>query len=372
VRGYRLRQRDDDATHAASRGPTPIGDAPFDLAFVAAHLPAHAGQRAARNAALAEIFRTLKPTIDGADATFLLGDLNYRLSLPPPPDWHPHHPAQQQHPHFARGTAGRGGDHHRDGAAASSAAASNGGDASAHSQREKQKRDFETVARFVKAGRLDALYAFDELRDELVGLYPFEPLRGYATPAPAFEPTFKLKRKTLGYVYDEKRCPAWCDRVLFKLKNDTVKCFDVLAYDACADVTTSDHKPVSLKARLVLHPRFDSTTKAVHRGGLRGGAMITDSPRAQAVHRLAREAAASNDARASSPPPPRREIHPQLIASTIAPWHDSHHAARAATPIASKKPPPDGAAAKPSHRSRSSPPAPPLESPQTPLLHYYS
>jgi hypothetical protein len=54
-----------------------------------------------------------------------------------------------------------------------------------------------------------------------------------------FLPTYKYKKKTK--IYDTKRTPSWCDRILYyskeKMKLSMIKYMDVDVYD-------SDHKPV--------------------------------------------------------------------------------------------------------------------------------
>ncbi|KAK4780253.1 hypothetical protein SAY87_016359 [Trapa incisa] len=72
-----------------------------------------------------------------------------------------------------------------------------------------------------------------------------------------FPPTYKFERHMAGLAgYDsgeKKRTPAWCDRILYRdrrsslLTECSLECpvvSSVLEYDACLDVTDSDHKPV--------------------------------------------------------------------------------------------------------------------------------
>lgn len=164
-----------------------------DLAFIGAHLPAHEGKRRERTEALDEICRAFDKETETADAVFLLGDLNYRLS-----------------------------------------------------QLNDLPLEFDTAVNLIQANSLEHLQACDELVRELEGLDPAPPLRAFATPSCDFAPTFKFVRRS--DTYNDKRCPAWCDRVLFK----TRPCFElkILHYDRCTPVLTSDHKPVVLKAQL--------------------------------------------------------------------------------------------------------------------------
>lgn len=163
------------------------------LAFIGAHLPAHEGKRRERTEALDEICRAFDKETDAADAVFLLGDLNYRLS-----------------------------------------------------QLHDLPVDFETAVNLIHTNRLDQLHAYDELVRELEGLDPAPPLRAFATPSCDFAPTFKVIRRS--DTYNDKRCPAWCDRVLFRTRPSFE--LKILHYDRCTPVLTSDHKPVVLKAQL--------------------------------------------------------------------------------------------------------------------------
>jgi len=57
-----------------------------------------------------------------------------------------------------------------------------------------------------------------------------------------FPPTFKVKRGVDTCVYEEKRSPAWCDRILWRsFEGHNVS---QRTYDYAPGITTSDHKPV--------------------------------------------------------------------------------------------------------------------------------
>jgi len=57
-----------------------------------------------------------------------------------------------------------------------------------------------------------------------------------------FPPTFKVKRGVDTCVYEEKRSPAWCDRIVWRsFEGHKVA---QRTYDYAPGITTSDHKPV--------------------------------------------------------------------------------------------------------------------------------
>ncbi|KAG0465609.1 hypothetical protein HPP92_019773 [Vanilla planifolia] len=100
----------------------------------------------------------------------------------------------------------------------------------------------------------DWLREKDQLRAEMRSGKIFQGLReGQIT----FPPTYKFQRHQPGLSgYDsseKKRIPAWCDRILYRdsrsisLCDCSLECpivSSILQYEACMDVTDSDHKPV--------------------------------------------------------------------------------------------------------------------------------
>merc|ERR1712000_215582 len=80
---------------------------------------------------------------------------------------------------------------------------------------------------------------------------PVSAFYGFKEGNIAFPPTFKVQKGDVGFEYQGKRAPAWCDRVLWHSKKNrgriTCKKGD---YKACPNVTSSDHKPV--RCRLFL------------------------------------------------------------------------------------------------------------------------
>ncbi|KAK3122199.1 hypothetical protein QOZ80_8BG0666350 [Eleusine coracana subsp. coracana] len=100
----------------------------------------------------------------------------------------------------------------------------------------------------------DWLRERDQLRIEMKAGNVFQGMREGAIK---FPPTYKFQRHQPGLAgYDsgeKKRIPAWCDRILYRdsrsvsIAGCSLECPVVAAitsYEACMDVTDSDHKPV--------------------------------------------------------------------------------------------------------------------------------
>ena len=78
---------------------------------------------------------------------------------------------------------------------------------------------------------------------------------GFEEGALTFPPTYK-------YIpgqnrYDRRpekkmRCPAWCDRVLWRVGGTTSTTIVPEFYASCQQVVTSDHKPVKFLGRVVM------------------------------------------------------------------------------------------------------------------------
>ncbi|KAI3470298.1 hypothetical protein Pfo_026961 [Paulownia fortunei] len=97
----------------------------------------------------------------------------------------------------------------------------------------------------------------DQLRAEMKAGKVFQGMREALI---RFPPTYKFEKGKPGLGgYDsgeKKRIPAWCDRVLYRdnraapTKECNLECpvvASILQYEACMDVTESDHKPVRCK-----------------------------------------------------------------------------------------------------------------------------
>ncbi|XP_057957052.1 type I inositol polyphosphate 5-phosphatase 12 isoform X2 [Malania oleifera] len=110
---------------------------------------------------------------------------------------------------------------------------------------------------FVSQRCFDWLREKDQLRAEMKAGKVFQGMREAIV---RFPPTYKFERRQPGLGgYDsgeKKRIPAWCDRILYRDNRSatTSECglecpvvSSVLLYEACMDVTDSDHKPVRCK-----------------------------------------------------------------------------------------------------------------------------
>ncbi|KAJ0018361.1 hypothetical protein Pint_11667 [Pistacia integerrima] len=107
---------------------------------------------------------------------------------------------------------------------------------------------------FVSQRCFDWLRERDQLRAEMEAGNVFQGMREADI---RFPPTYKFERHQIGLAgYDsgeKKRIPAWCDRILYRDSRSTLgsECSldcpavsSILQYEACMDVTDSDHKPV--------------------------------------------------------------------------------------------------------------------------------
>ncbi|KAK9115611.1 hypothetical protein Sjap_014558 [Stephania japonica] len=107
---------------------------------------------------------------------------------------------------------------------------------------------------FVSQRCFDWLKERDQLRAEMVAGKVFQGMREGII---MFPPTYKFERHQAGLGgYDsgeKKRIPAWCDRILYRdnrsssMSDCNLECpvvSSIAQYEACMDVTDSDHKPV--------------------------------------------------------------------------------------------------------------------------------
>ncbi|XP_030487879.2 type I inositol polyphosphate 5-phosphatase 13 isoform X1 [Cannabis sativa] len=110
---------------------------------------------------------------------------------------------------------------------------------------------------FVSQRCFDWLREKDQLRAEMKAGKVFQGMREALIK---FPPTYKFERHQAGLSgYDsgeKKRIPAWCDRIIYRDSRPApvfecgLECpvvASVLQYEACMDVTDSDHKPVRCK-----------------------------------------------------------------------------------------------------------------------------
>ncbi|KAL3752836.1 hypothetical protein ACJRO7_000265 [Eucalyptus globulus] len=110
---------------------------------------------------------------------------------------------------------------------------------------------------FVSQRSFDWLREKDQLRAEMKAGKVFQGMREALI---RFPPTYKFERHQAGLGgYDsgeKKRIPAWCDRIIYRdnrsssVSECSLECpivTSILQYEACMDVTDSDHKPVRCK-----------------------------------------------------------------------------------------------------------------------------
>lgn len=169
------------------------------LCFVNCHFAAHEGQCEARNENYREIVGNIRVNNPDTDIlnqfhhVFWMGDLNYRL----------HYKATEE------------------------------------KQSTPETATWDTVTEQIRQKEFDKLFAMDELHREQEAkraLYAFK--EGEIT----FPPTFKMKRDAED-VYERKRLPAWCDRILwYSLPGCTI---EQLSYTSAPSILSSDHKPVA-------------------------------------------------------------------------------------------------------------------------------
>ncbi|WCJ38927.1 Type II inositol polyphosphate 5-phosphatase 15 [Euphorbia peplus] len=107
---------------------------------------------------------------------------------------------------------------------------------------------------FISQRCFDWLRERDQLRAEMEAGNVFQGMREAVI---RFPPTYKFDKHQPGLAgYDsgeKRRVPAWCDRILYRdsrsarVSECSLDCpvvSEILQYDACMDVTDSDHKPV--------------------------------------------------------------------------------------------------------------------------------
>nr|CAC81919.1 inositol 1,4,5-trisphosphate 5-phosphatase [Arabidopsis thaliana] len=124
---------------------------------------------------------------------------------------------------------------------------------------------------FVSQRSFDWLREKDQLRAEMKAGRVFQGMREAII---TFPPTYKFERHRPGLGgYDsgeKKRIPAWCDRVIFRdtrtspeseCSLDCPVVASIMLYDACMDVTESDHKPVRCK----FHVKIEHVDRSVRR-----------------------------------------------------------------------------------------------------------
>lgn len=128
---------------------------------------------------------------------------------------------------------------------------------------------------FVSQRCFDWLWERDQLRAEMKAGKVFQGMREGQI---RFPPTYKFERHQPGLAgYDsgeKKRIPAWCDRILYRdsrstsLSQCSLDCpvvSSISQYEACMDVTESDHKPVRCMFNIDI-ARADQSVRRVEFG----------------------------------------------------------------------------------------------------------
>lgn len=269
------------------------------LGFVSCHLAAHRGYVANRNAAVADILsmvhhkmrvgKTSSSYLSRFEHFFLIGDLNYRLD----PEATATKPTASEA--SSVGGSGGGGAGFSSQSYSSTSAETRQGDGvkpaagsattsptpasddddredsldsreegytepttrplvvrSSEDPDEKRKRGVDHTAAeralvldLIERREFGSLMGFDQLRREqaagnvLVGFSEAREL--------PFPPTFKVARAP-GHVYNEKRLPSYCDRILWRSSPALERADQGVVQEAvwsAEGVTSSDHKPVS-------------------------------------------------------------------------------------------------------------------------------
>ncbi|KAK8685256.1 hypothetical protein V6N13_041261 [Hibiscus sabdariffa] len=141
---------------------------------------------------------------------------------------------------------------------------------------------------FVSQRCFDWLREKDQLRAEMKAGKVFQGMREAII---RFPPTYKFERHRPGLAgYDsgeKKRIPAWCDRVIYRDNRAgpagecSLECpivSSILLYEACMDVTESDHKPVRCK----FHSTIAHVDRSVRRQAF--GEVMQSSKKIKAIH----------------------------------------------------------------------------------------
>lgn len=170
---------------------------PQELTFIDAHLAANEGCIESRNADFQGIVTSLGFK-DGYGAykpgshLFFMGDLNYRASI-------------------NKNSSGTNSD------------------SSASVPLTSAMTDDDATSIYARLRHTDELYHVIKNKSSFYG---------FVEPPISFAPTYKFRTKTM---YDTKRIPSWCDRILHLPYSQPAK---VIKYDSVPDIDTSDHKPV--------------------------------------------------------------------------------------------------------------------------------
>mmetsp|Transcript_60463 Transcript_60463/g.121340 ORF Transcript_60463/g.121340 Transcript_60463/m.121340 type:complete len:698 (+) Transcript_60463:54-2147(+) len=99
----------------------------------------------------------------------------------------------------------------------------------------------ELVHELVNREKFAELWKMDELQREVKAGRAF---CNFRTAKCNFKPTFKVMKGTSDTVYNEKRIPSYCDRILWKSHAHLEEHVSCHSFEGCHAFATSDHKPV--------------------------------------------------------------------------------------------------------------------------------
>ncbi|KAL3122896.1 hypothetical protein niasHT_010296 [Heterodera trifolii] len=100
---------------------------------------------------------------------------------------------------------------------------------------------YDEVVQQIKEKRFAQLFYFDQLKEQQRLRVAFN---GFMEQQPSFVPTYKFDPGTHNWdTSEKKRVPAWCDRILYWVKDKNVG-IEQVTYESAHQVVLSDHKPV--------------------------------------------------------------------------------------------------------------------------------
>lgn len=236
------------------------------LCFINTHLAAHEGEQylSQRNAQVKRIVLGIKRRDSGVrmqdmyDHVFWCGDLNYRLDT-------------RKFPEDSSDVDGSNAEYSGDAAVT---------EEKLLSPRKRKCISVKSRSQYVKAlfcfhsgpagaivrERIEQLRGMDELGVEMKRGGVFE---GFREGDISFAPTFKVHRHTAssdseagvdehgwlrGDEYQSQRTPAYCDRILWRSKEECAQHVRQLAYGSLTNYCSSDHKPVYATFQVATHP----------------------------------------------------------------------------------------------------------------------
>lgn len=227
------------------------------LAFVSCHLAAHSHMLSRRNHNCSELLRETASALGPRhltaaaqfDHVFWLGDLNYRTDLnaaAAAAGEEAPFPTDEEHHGQVLGAAARG--------VVELLSPTN------------LAAPLLQVLRLVEQGDWGELLGADQLAASRAAGEAFV---GFEEGPIAFAPTFKVERSS-ELVYQQKRIPSYCDRVLWKSAAGLRGAVSQTSLAALPRVSTSDHKPVVATFSLTPSEALRGTMQEVRSGGSRG------------------------------------------------------------------------------------------------------